>query len=175
MKKRTRLQAAALIPLFVVTLFISCGPTKESANEKIDPELEAFIASLNFVFVTDLVEPTRRGLLTSNSAFMKMQGDSVQMNLPYAGTSHVAKMGGGRGGLRFTSKATKIRTNKNDKRNSFDLDFNIRNKGESFTCNLRVFSKGRAVLNINSSQRSNVQYEGLIRPIPPESEGSSAN
>ncbi len=159
----------------VLCMFIlwGCNSTQKTVASASESEMEAFVETLDFMFVTGLVETNSVTDFTSNVDFMKMQGDSVRMNLPYFGTHHVARMGGGRGGLRFTSKATDIRTKKNEKRKYFDLDFNLRDKSESFSCKLRVYPTGRALLSINSSQRSNAQYEGVIRPVSPPTEETS--
>ena len=159
---------AKITTLAGVLLFLSCATTNETVSEQSAAEAQNFVENLDFVFVTDLNETMGTAFLTSNVDFMKMKGDTLRMELPYHGTSHVARFGGGRGGLRFRATATDIRTRRSKKDKYFDLDFRTRHKAESFSCKLRVFPSGRALLSINSSQRSNAQYEGLIRPSGPQ-------
>ena len=170
MKVPVILRNAGIAPVLCMFFLWGCNSTKKTVASASESEMEAFVETLDFMFVTGLVETNSITDFTSNVDFMKMRGDSVQMNLPYFGTHHVARMGGGRGGLRFTSKATDIRTSKNEKQKYFDLNFKVRDRSESISCKLRVYPTGRAMLSINSSQRSNAQYEGTIRPVPPPSE-----
>ena len=157
----------ALLSFLVFGLLLGgCSAVKEPLSEEAWAEMEKLGNSRNFEFITSTVEPMGNMATTSDINFMRMWGDSIQMALPYAGTSSVAKFDNGRGGLRFTSTATRVRTARNEKQNSLDITFTTRYKAESFQCNLRIFSEGRASLGVNSSQRSFIQYEGLVRLLP---------
>ena len=96
---------------------------------------------------------------------MTMNGEDVQLELPYFGQRQVATMGVVDQGMRLEGKATDISTKRNEKSNHYDLDFKTRNQSESLQCNLRVFSGMRAVLTINSNQRNSIRYEGVITTL----------
>ena len=146
-----------------------CGSAKEPLSAEEWSKMENVIGSQNFVFVARLAEPIGSRVnqidLTGNVNYMSMQADAVKMELPYFGTRQVAQPGAINQGIRFEGTAVDIRKTKNEKQNYYDLDFKIRDKSESFNCNLRMYSAMRAVLTVNSSQRNSIRYEGELRPI----------
>ena len=148
-----------------------CGSTKEPLSAETWGQMEKLMTSQNLMFVAGWAEPIGgRGRvsqidLSGSVNYMKFQGENVQMELPYFGASQVARMGGVDQGFRFESTATDIRTQKNEKQNYYDLDFKVRNKSESLSCSLRLYSAQRAVLTINSSQRNSIRYEGQLSPL----------
>ena len=156
-------------PLLALSLTIlvfglgSCTSTKEPLSSETWARIENVITSKNFRFDASWAEPIgSRVSRVSITGFMLMQGDSLQMELPYIGQRQVAQMGVGNQGMKFEGTATDIKTSRNEKNNHYDLDFKTRNQGESLQCNLRVFSGMRAVLTINSNQRNSISYDGEI-------------
>ena len=135
-----------------------CGATKEPLSAEEWGKMEQVITSQNFVFVARFAEPIGDAVsqidLTGRVNYMSLQGDLVKMELPYFGTRQVANMSGDRG-LRFETTATDIQINKNEKQNHYDMNFKARDRSESFSCNLRVYSGLLAVLTVNSSNAVN--------------------
>ncbi|TNF73477.1 MAG: DUF4251 domain-containing protein [Bacteroidetes bacterium] len=163
-------------PILVLSLILlilglnSCSSTKEPLSSETWAQMENVVNSKNFRFDALLAEPiggsrVSRIDLTGYNAFMKFQGDDLQMELPYFGQRQVAQMGGGSQGIRFEGTATDVRTARNEKNNHYNLDFRVRSQSESFQCNLRVYSGMRSVLTVNSNQRNSIRYEGQIKPL----------
>jgi hypothetical protein len=152
----------------LIMLMGGCGATQEPLSAEQWDKMEKVVASQNFVFVARFAEPIGDAVkqidLTGRVNYMSLQGDQVKMELPYFGTRQVANMSGDRG-LRFETTATDISTRKNEKQNHYDMNFKARDRSESFSCNLRVYSGLLAVLTINSSQRNSIMYTGELRPI----------
>ncbi len=165
-----RIQPMLVLSLsFLLFGLNSCSSTKEPLSSETWAQMENVIASKNFRFDARLAEPigsrVSRIDLQGYNAFMKLQGEDLQMELPYFGTRQVAQMGGGSQGIRFEGTATDVRTGRNEKNNHYNLDFKARHQSESFQCNLRVYSGMRAVLTINSNQRNSIRYEGQVTPL----------
>jgi hypothetical protein len=167
-----KLRVQTLLALGLTILMFglkSCTSAKEPLSSETWAQMENVVTSKNFRFDARWAEPigsrVSRIDLTGRNAFMKMQGESLEMALPYFGQRQVAQMGGGNQGMRFEGTATDIRTGKNEKSNHYDLDFKSRNQSDSLQCKLRVFWGMRAVLTINSNQRNSIRYEGEIKPL----------
>lgn len=149
-----------LIPML---LLFSCGASKEPLTEANWRQMENTVTHRSFMFSANSVD-TRSGRLNrmDNLGYMKMDGDQVEMELPYFGSSQVSTTYGRTEGMRFEGAATDIATKKNETGGYYDLNFNLKNKSEVLECNLRVFSGMRAALTINSSKRSTIRYDGSI-------------
>ena len=169
MKSKTLQMAQGMALLLFVMILGGCGATKEPLSAEEWSKMENLITSQNFVFSARWAEPVGGRVnqidLSGSVNYMSLQGTAIEMELPYFGSSQVAQMGGGRQGMRFQSEATDIRTRKNEKQNFYDMEFKTRNKSESLSCILRMYSQTRAVLTINSSQRNSIRYEGVVQPL----------
>ena len=123
--------------------------------------------SMNQIANAGLIPPgsnVNRIDLTGTANYLKVKGDRVEMQLPYYGERQVNQTYGRASGMEFEGTATNIRTTKNESRNHYDLEFNLKDKTELLQCNLRVFSNMRALLTIYSNQRQMIRYEGEVTP-----------
>lgn len=146
----------------------SCTSTKEPLSSEEWSRMENVVTSRSFRFDANLAEPiggrVNRIDIRGNSYFLQMQGnDDLQMALPYFGSRQIAQPGQSQG-IQFEGTATDISTNRNEKGNFYNLDFNVRHQSELLQCNLRLYSGMRAVLTINSNQRSSIRYDGEVKP-----------
>lgn len=158
---------------FIVTIFTGiamllingCGSSKEPITEATWQQMENTVQERNFTYVAKTVETMRTGSANrvDNPGYLKMEGDQVDMELKYFGSSQVSMTYGRAEGLRVVGTATDITTSRNEAGKSYDLDFNVDNKTETLQCNLRIFSGKRAVLTVNSNLRSTIRYDGIIQ------------
>jgi hypothetical protein len=146
-------------------VFVSCGAPKEPLTEVNWQQMESKVKGQNFTFVAKTIETMRSGSANrvDNPGYLKMDGDQVDMQLRYFGSSQVSTTYGRAEGLRVVGQALNLSSNRNIEGKSYDLNFSVANKSETLECNLRIFSGMRAVLNINSNFRSSIRYNGIIQ------------
>ena len=164
---KLRLQYLLVLTLtFLVFGLQSCTSSKEPLSSETWAQMENVVSSKNFRFDARWAEPIGSRVSRVNiTGYMLMQGNDLQFELPYIGQRQVAQMGGVQQGMKFEGTATDIKTNRNEKRSYYNMDFKTKNQSEALQCNLQVFSGMKAVLTINSSQRNSIIYEGELIPI----------
>ncbi len=165
-----------------VLILVGCGTSKAPLSYQAWEQMETLVTARNFEFKARWAEPLQTssmnrvanaGLippgssvsridLTGTANFLKMEADQVEMQLPYYGERQVNQVYGRAEGMAFEGSATDIRTKKNEQKNYYDLDFNLKEKTELLQCNLRVFSNKKAVLTIYSNQRNMIRYQGEV-------------
>lgn len=164
-----------------------CG-TSRTLSDADWQQMEATVTQRDFKFEGRWAEPLQTGSLTQvtnaglvppgssvnridltgTANYLKMQGDEVQMQLPYFGERQVNQTYGRAEGMEFEGTATDIRTRRDEKKNYYDLDFNLKKQTELLQCNLRLYANNRALLTIYSNQRHMIRYEGLIQNENPK-------
>lgn len=157
-----------LLLTFNFLFLAGCGSSKTPVSEADWQMMEQLVTDRNFKFSANSMQAG--GAATLNRVeylgFLGMQRDQVAMALPYLGSNEVGVTHtpyyGTTDGMHFEGMASDIKTSRNDKNKSYDLDFTLKNKAEVLDCNLRVFTGKRAVLSINSSRRPSIRYDGTI-------------
>ena len=177
--------------LLITALVLGCGTSsKNLVMQKQVAELDSLIAKKNFVIQSDKALPlmttsmnsvANSGLfppgsmqnqvsLSRSSNYLKIIGDSVAADLPYFGER---QMGGGyngnNGGIVFKGIPKKYEVIKNDKRQGFDIRFAIRNASESFNVQVALFPNRTSSINVTSSQRTAIRYEGVVSSLEEDS------
>lgn len=176
--------------LLVLVFLVNCGTTGKTTSSKVkEAQLNALMANKKFIITSDMALPlmtnsmnslSNAGLfppgsaasqinLTGNSNFLKVIGDSVIAELPYFGER---QMGGGYNGrdtgIQFSGIPEEWELIKNEKKQRYDLRFNIINSTESFKVSVTFFPNLTTAININSSQRFPIRYSGSVAPISEE-------
>ena len=159
-----------------------CSGAKKPLSAEAWGRIEDAVSNRDFQFRAQWAEPLQTGSmnqianaglippgsnvnridLTGTANYLKMQGDQVEMQLPYYGERQINQTYGRAPGMAFDGIATDIRTTRNEKKQYYDLDFNLKNETELLQCSLRVFSGMRTILTIYSSQRNMIRYVGEI-------------
>lgn len=108
---------------------------------------------------------TRIGLSTNPNSFIKI-GDKANANLPYFGQSQASAMGADVG-IKFEGAILEQQKKKiNSKKFQIIYSFQVRGtNGERLNCTMKIQSNGSAILNVASSQRSFISYEGAFGPL----------
>ncbi|APZ47308.1 hypothetical protein BW723_13890 [Polaribacter reichenbachii] len=98
--------------------------------------------------------------LIGNDNYFSVRNDSLFFELPYYG---VRQIGGGYGsevGLKFKGIPEKTSTIFNAKKNQYSLKYMVKTKDENLNINMILFVNNKATLSVNSSHRSNINYNG---------------
>lgn len=154
----------AMLSLFVLS---SCGSSKLGAVPKDYQQLEALLDSGQFEIQNDWAIPQRGGNinLSGNSNYIRFQGDSVELFLPYFGVRHFGGGYGNNGGIEYEGLVEDIQINREEKR--ITMEFSAANSSEDYKFYLTLYPNGNSNTTVNSSQRDNISYRGTIREWTP--------
>lgn len=160
------------IILFIGALLISlsCGSTQRGAVPKDYDQLESLLDSRQFEIQHDWAIPMRGGNinLTGNSNYIRFQGDSVRIFLPYFGVRQFGGGYGSDGGVQYEGLANELQINKEEKR--ITMEFTGQKSSEDYTFFLTLYPNGSVNTTVNSSQRDNISYRGTMREWKPDME-----
>lgn len=157
-----------LIGLFV-SLTLSAQSKKEQKEAKAKKEfqeMKALIESEEFDFEADWATPVqgRRRSLASNANFLKFRKDSIDIYLPYFGSS---SSGGAAmtsdGGIVYSGPKTKFKLSVDDKKQKIMIDFVASDNNDTFVFNMSIFRGGNTLINVSSNYRSSIKYDGKTR------------
>ncbi|TFG73976.1 MAG: DUF4251 domain-containing protein [Flavobacteriales bacterium] len=125
--------------------------------------------SLNSISNARLLPPgssPNRISLAGNPNYLKVQGDSISAYLPYFGER---QMGAGYnsdgGAVQFNGIPISYEANMDEKRKRYEINFSIRNKTETYTVNLLLYPNGASNINMNSTHRFSIRYQGRVGPL----------
>ncbi|MEM9362096.1 MAG: DUF4251 domain-containing protein [Bacteroidota bacterium] len=169
--------------LFFLILALSCKSTSspEVTAQQIK-ELEEIMDNKSFEFRAQWARPLvtsslnsvgNAGLLpqgsninnidlTGNANYFRMYGDSVAAYFPYYGEKQLG--GGGyppnENSIKFEGIPEKVNIEKNQK--GYNIKFYIKYKIETYQVNAQLFPSKKGNININSTHRFPITYQGTI-------------
>lgn len=163
-------------PLIAVLLIMALSHALQGQNkqEKKAAEAQAYldlkelVATGVFTFSADwaTTQQGNRINLQGNPNSLKFTEDKIIADLPFFGVTQVPSTDG-RGGIYFEVEKPEIKTDFNDKKQRIELNFIGKNKTESLSCTLSLFKNNTARLQIFSSSRNAITYDGrLLNPEP---------
>lgn len=154
--------------LIAVVAFMASCTTQQNAAKKADAarterqiadSIEAKTMQFTFDYVTPMRFPPH--YLTTNYS-VRLQGDSLESYLPYFGRACRSNLANNdRSPLSFNGKADDI-VIKRGKKNDFAVSFRTSNDTEQLEYALRIFPNGKVTLNVNSSDRETISFEGQM-------------
>lgn len=172
------------IRLFLLaTILVSCGTTSSTVDSSGEFEaLGEMITQKSFEIESDWAMPmansamnqiaARAGAnasrinLIGNPNYLKVEGDSVSADLPYFGER---QMGGGYnndgGGIKFEGVPKNYEVIKNDKKKHYEIRFSVSPGSESFSVTATIFPNLSTSINVSSTQRSPISYQGKAKTI----------
>lgn len=107
--------------------------------------------------------------IEGTGGFLKMAGDSVIADLPFFGERH---MGGGYatqgGGIKFAGIPENYSMGPVKKGDGYTMQFNIREGQETYRVLAHIFASRYASINIASSHRSTIWYQGRLQVESPD-------
>ena len=172
--------------LLIASLFllIACGSTQKTIAPSAESmALDQLLATKNFSISADWAYPnatasmaalSNTGILgvgntanainlIGNPNFLKVKGDSISAFLPYYGER---QMGGGYGsdnGIEFKGIPETYSLKKDEQKQRYSMEFTISgNTTEVFNVNIDFFPNTTAQINIFSSQRRGIRYQGNV-------------
>ncbi len=146
-------------------VLISCGGANlsDAARSEKMAEMKSLIDSRNFEIENQWVTPLRgnRINLIGNANYIRFQGDSVELFLPYFGVRHTGGGYNNDGGIKYEGLAKNLQV-KEGRNNSLILKFEGKQATESYDFTVNVFPNLNTSTQVNSSDRDPISYQGEI-------------
>lgn len=103
--------------------------------------------------------------LINTPNFIKIQKDSLQVDLPYFGELRIVSGYNSESGIHFDGIPTKTTIGFNEKRMSHEIMYDVKSKNETFRISITLFSNNRSSFIINSSNRTTISYDGTWKEL----------
>ena len=169
--------------LSVVIALCACGSsgTITEGRENMGPQMVADWQ--NFRFEADWAQPlvttsmtriANAGMLPAgstasrinligNTNYLQISGDSVEAYLPYYGEQQMsAAYNNSDNGIQFKGLARNMEITRKEGQAGYQIKFKIKEVTELFQVNVAVFSNKKCIVNIRSSHRHPIRYDGNL-------------
>lgn len=184
-----------LLFILFTGLLVSCGAGKiytEQQNQEYQT-LKELVASKKFEIRSTSARPMASGSfnrvassgilgagnsagnidISGNSNYFKVQGDSISGNFPYFGEVQGGGgyLGANHQGIEFNGIPENYKLTENDAKHFVEIDFRIDDQfrnNEHYNIFITLFPSNRSTIQINSSNRSSIEYSGMIQRIKVE-------
>lgn len=157
--------------LFLSVFFslISCGVTRTDEISDYD-DLKKLVTSKEFQIENDWATPLGGGNinLIGNPNYIRFNGDSVDVYLPYFGVRHAGGGYGSEGGIKYKGIARNLEILEKPEKRHIQVKFEASNDGENMEFHIRLFANENTTTSVNSSHRSTISYQGNISRVEEE-------
>ena len=145
--------------------FASCGSRTGAGNSAEYRELAQQVNELDFVIENEWANPLRgqRINLLGNTNFIRFEGDSVEVHLPFFGVRHSGGGYGSEGAIRYEGPIQNLQIEEMPGRGRIKVSFTGNHRNENLDFDITIFSNGKTSTNVNSSQRDRMGYNGTIK------------
>lgn len=148
----------------VMFFLVSCGSTVSAGDQQELNELHELVESREFEIQHNWARPMGGGNinLIGNTNYIRFEGDSVDIFLPYFGVRHSGGGYGTEGGIEYEGLAKGLEiTEGNDEK--LMLDFEGEQGSEHLNFSVTLYPNGNAHTSVTSSERQSINYQGEIR------------
>ena len=176
-----------VILCFVIILLCGCGGTKnaekiglrtqqiETLKNVVDTKSYTIEVNTAYPMQTYAVTRVTNALLqnTGNSAsrinvngnFIEVKNDSIKGVLSYFGEVRTVNSYNPRdGGINFEGLPTTYEVTENEKKQTLNIEFDIKNKIEPYNVIIQLYPDKSATVIVNSPYRTSIRYDGTLKP-----------
>ncbi len=168
-------------------LWIGCSSSQNTSTSTTKSKLlDDLVAQKSFQIESDQANPLVSGSLNTiansglippgstvgtinligNPNYFKVKGDSITMYLPYYGEQQMAGAYNNRDvGIEFNGVPYRVEITKNERRNTYKLNYHIRNNTEVYKVFVTLFPNLTSTIRINSNQRTPIGYKGRVSKL----------
>ncbi|MDP4285137.1 MAG: DUF4251 domain-containing protein [Bacteroidota bacterium] len=149
-------------------LFIQCSSSQKSGdqNAKLNTEdISNMVNNKTFIFVAQRANPMRiRSQVLTSEYDVTVKKDTLKSYLPFFGRAYQAPINPSEGGIQFTSTNFTYKVN-TDKKGSWLVTIVPKDYQQIQQFLFRIFENGSASLNVNSTSKSPISFNGYIKKI----------
>ncbi|MAP55330.1 DUF4251 domain-containing protein [Altibacter sp.] len=178
-----------LLTIILAAVLISCGTSKDgTAYAESAKVLDALVAAEAFQIESDVANPmvtsglnalSNSGLLPAgssagrinligNSNFLRVEGNEVSAYLPYYGERRTGASFDNKSAIEFDGEPYSYTVSKDEAKNRYTIKFEITEKNETYSVILTLFPNLKSSIDINSSNRTSIRYDGRVEAIKVE-------
>lgn len=156
--------------LVMLSLFMSsCGTTDNLSRADVSTyeELERIVKERKaFAIENQWASPMsgERVNLIGNSNYIRMNGDRVEIFLPYFGVRHSGGAYNAEGGIKYEGPVKNLRFEENPR--NIVVKFEGQQGSEDLNFMITMFPGGNTITNVNSSERQSISYQGKMKELP---------
>jgi hypothetical protein len=148
-----------------VTSFIIASATGAMAQKLAAAEVKELVNNKTYVFEAETARPTAGGTRHLTPGYtLKVNGDSLNADLPYYGKSYTAPMNPSDVGIKVTSTDFDYSV-ADGKKNSYEVFIKPKDKVYNSEFNLTVYDNGTAYLQVTSPDRQSISFNGYIKAV----------
>jgi len=105
--------------------------------------------------------------LTGNSNYVRIDGDNAKLFLPYFGRVLFPRgyMGSTDNGIEFDGKIEDVKIEYNEKKKRIEYKFKAKKENDELDFHFSINADGATRLNLNSTNRQIINYDGKITAI----------
>ncbi|NHF60000.1 DUF4251 domain-containing protein [Flavobacteriaceae bacterium TP-CH-4] len=172
--------------LVLLVVVFGCGTTKEVVETEKSRQLDEWVTNRSFEIESEWARPqvtsgmaavANAGLLApgnnlgrisliGNANYLRMEGDSVSAYLPYYGERQMAGGYNSDRGITFEGVPDDFEIEKDEKSKSYLMRFTIPHNSELYRVQAWLYPDHRARINVFTSQRFMIRYEGWVKALP---------
>jgi hypothetical protein len=149
-------------PVFtgILTFFIAGNLPAQELDQ-----IKSIVESRHYVFVAQTAQPMRGGTRQLTSRYeLRVAGDTITSYLPYFGRAYVAPFDPSEGGIKFIAvKANYLM--KPARNEGWNIQIKPADAGDVRQLTLSISSKGFASLQVISTNRQDISFNGYIKTI----------
>lgn len=152
-----------VLVITMIFFLVSCGSTKETEGELDD--FRELVETGEFQIQNNWALPMGGGNinLIGNPNFIRFEGDSVDIFLPYFGVRHSGGGYGTQGGIEYEGPAEDLYITEGEN-NEILLNFEGEQGSENLNFSVTLYPNGNAYTTVTSSQRQSINYRGELKP-----------
>lgn len=156
------------LAVFIMLFMYGCGGAKTSNVPQNFDELREFANNKQFEIQNEWAMPLGQNQinLIGNPNFIRFQGDSVNLFLPYFGVRHSGGGYGGEAGIEYKGPAKDLQIIEQAENKKVIVKFEGQQGTENLDFIVTLYPKGNVSTSVTSSQRNSISYRGFVRPLP---------
>ncbi|MFD1061838.1 DUF4251 domain-containing protein [Winogradskyella litorisediminis] len=103
--------------------------------------------------------------ISNNSNFLKLNGASADLFLPFFGRVFVPDITSSSRGIQFKGEIQDYTVDYNKKKKRAIVKFNAKNYGDFLKFILNISASGKTTVSVNSTKRQSITYDGFLAPL----------
>lgn len=154
--------------LGIMFLTCACGGTQGVSSPQEQQqydELVQLVNSRDFEIINEWAnaQTGNNVSLIGNSNFIRFEGDSVDIFLPYYGERYTGGGYGSSGGIEYKGPLNDLKIQERQKQQEVLLRFEGEHDSENLEFIITLYPNGNANTSVNTSERSSITYRGEVQ------------
>jgi hypothetical protein len=168
--RQTILQKTLLLSILICMTTLVSHAQSDKVDKKAEKraEIKNLVEGQNYVFIAQTAIPMGgRSRILSSDADLTVTRDAIVSYLPYFGRAYTPPIDPAKGGIQFTSKDFSY-TLTPRKKGGWDIEIKPKDYRDVQRMYLNISDNGSASLQVTSTNRSPISFNGTISTPPPK-------